>query len=123
MSQLNSILIGQGQSHDFQEVKLNFPNSRKDRIRYKTFQDLWSKGFYITEGEKFGADFLAYPGDPFEYHANYVVICSELDPQTEMTEEELVAKCRLGTTVKKTVLLARLNKNNNVIYKSLIWTE
>lgn len=33
-----------------------------ERIRYKVFKDLWSKGFYLTCGMKFGGDFLVYEG-------------------------------------------------------------
>jgi tRNA-splicing endonuclease subunit Sen34 len=31
-------------------------------IRYKVFKDLWTKGFYLTCGLKFGGDFLVYEG-------------------------------------------------------------
>ena len=41
-------------------------SSKNSRTRTAIFTDLWKKGFYITEGEKFGADFLAYPGDPLK---------------------------------------------------------
>jgi tRNA splicing endonuclease len=33
-------------------------------LRRDVFADLWERGFYLTDGFKFGADFLAYPGDP-----------------------------------------------------------
>ena len=36
--------------------------SEKDKIRTATFRHLWKEGFYLTAGDKFGADFLAYPG-------------------------------------------------------------
>lgn len=34
-----------------------------ERLRYKVFKDLWSKGFYLTCGIKFGGDFLVYEGE------------------------------------------------------------
>ena len=37
-------------------------SSEKNNIRSATFQHLWNEGFYLTAGDKFGADFLAYPG-------------------------------------------------------------
>lgn len=86
-----------------------------------TFHDLWNKGFFITEGTKFGGDFLAYPGDPIQFHAKYVVICC--DTIDNMSERDLVAKSRLGTNVKKTVLLAFLDSNQTVRYKSLKWSD
>ena len=67
------------------------------------------------------------------FHASYVVIChvSQNGGIPELSEKELVAKCRLGTTVKKTVLLSFFEDNRNnkcdvsekvVKFKRLIWT-
>ena len=72
-------------------------------------------------------------GDPVSFHASYVVIChvSQYGGIPELSEKELVAKCRLGTTVKKTVLLSyfddtRKSKCGDLIkavkFKRLIWT-
>lgn len=35
------------------------------KTKYLVFEDLWKKGFYITPGQKFGADFLVYSGNFF----------------------------------------------------------
>lgn len=32
-------------------------------MRYRIFQDLWERGYYLTAGSKFGGDFLVYPGE------------------------------------------------------------
>ena len=40
-------------------------DSAKGSIRSATFRYLWNEGFYLTAGDKFGADFLAYPGMRF----------------------------------------------------------
>ena len=37
-------------------------HSGKENLRSATFRHLWNEGFYLTAGDKFGADFLAYPG-------------------------------------------------------------
>jgi hypothetical protein len=37
------------------------------------FADLHAQGYFLTSGSKFGGDFLAYPGDPNLYHAQFVV--------------------------------------------------
>ena len=37
-------------------------HSEKENLRSATFRHLWNEGFYLTAGDKFGADFLAYPG-------------------------------------------------------------
>lgn len=90
-------------------------------VKNRTFQDLWHKNFFITDGTKFGGDFLAYPGDPLKFHAKYVVICCNENPES-IDEKDLVARSRLGTNVKKTVLLAHIVKDK-VKYKAIKWTE
>ncbi|CAD7698974.1 unnamed protein product [Ostreobium quekettii] len=50
-----------------------YPSSELDKIRCIVFSDLHEKGFYMTGGLKFGGDWLAYPGDPLGYHAQFVV--------------------------------------------------
>ena len=43
-------------------------------VKLKVFTDLTlTKKMYLTDGLKFGADFLAYQGDPLNYHAKYLV--------------------------------------------------
>lgn len=37
-------------------------NSETSAIRCKVYKDLWKKGFFVTAGTKFGADFLVYLG-------------------------------------------------------------
>lgn len=32
------------------------------QLKYKVYKDLWERQYYITSGEKFGGDFLVYPG-------------------------------------------------------------
>jgi tRNA splicing endonuclease len=48
---------------------------QQSMCRRLAFSDLWHRGFFLTDGAKFGADFLAYPGDPARYHAQNVVVC------------------------------------------------
>jgi len=91
----------------------DWPHSAEDRVKSLAFQALRVRGFFLTSGDKFGADFLAYPGDPLLFHAKFVVLCltndDDEDPEESlrrMQESELVAKCRLGTAVNKAVLVA-----------------
>ena len=72
-----------------------------------------------------------YLGDPVSFHASYVVICyvSEDGGAPKLSEKELVAKCRLGTSVKKTILLSYFentslnsDKSENLVrFKRLTW--
>jgi hypothetical protein len=36
-------------------------HTQEERRRAAVYRDLWAKGFWVTEGLKFGATFLAYP--------------------------------------------------------------
>jgi len=47
---------------DVIEVPLPELVTNFEMLRYKVFKDLWSKGFYLTCGVKFGGDFLVYEG-------------------------------------------------------------
>ena len=69
-------------------------------------------------------------GDPVLFHAAYIVICQvqkSLDEE-KLSEKLLVARCRLGTAVKKTILLASFDRTksgtneNKIKFKRLIWT-
>lgn len=43
-------------------------------VKLKIFTDLsLNKKMFLTDGLKFGADFLVYQGDPLIYHAKYLV--------------------------------------------------
>ena len=43
-------------------------------VNLKVFTDLTlNKKLFLTDGLKFGSDFLAYQGDPLIYHAKYLV--------------------------------------------------
>ena len=88
----------------------------------KIFADLWEKGYFITDGTKFGGDFLVYPGDPIHFHAKYVVIC-QASPLEEIKEIDLVMHSRLGTSTKKTVLLASITNVGEIKYYAVKWTE
>eukprot|EP00092_Neocalanus_flemingeri_P028604 GFUD01031061.1.p1 GENE.GFUD01031061.1~~GFUD01031061.1.p1 ORF type:complete len:334 (+),score=109.71 GFUD01031061.1:51-1004(+) len=85
-----------------------------------TFKDLWNNNYYISEGSKFGGDFLVYSGDPVKYHAKFIVIClnSVVEIENENRIQDLVARSRLGTCVKKTVLFSWLD-GEDVKYRSL----
>ena len=90
------------------------------KCRLYTFKDLWNHNYFVTEGSKFGGDFLVYCGDPVKYHAKYIVICieSEEDINKPGRVQDIIARCRLGTSVKKIVLFSWLS-GDDVKYKSL----
>ncbi|KAL8558499.1 hypothetical protein ACOMHN_059240 [Nucella lapillus] len=97
-----------------------YPETELDKVRCAVFQDLWEKGHYLTSGQKFGGDFLAYPGDPSRFHSFYIVVCVERDRQ--LPALDLIAMGRLGATVRKTVLIASVDSGGCVQHTSLQWT-
>ena len=44
-----------------------------DDVIYDAFEFLTSKGFYLTDGSKFGGHFLAYQTDPIGSHSKWIV--------------------------------------------------
>ncbi|KAK3874004.1 hypothetical protein Pcinc_021023 [Petrolisthes cinctipes] len=97
-----------------------------ERTRYAVFRDLWHRGYHMTQGLKFGGDFLAYSGDPHLYHACFIIRCVE-DPD-RVSMRDLVAAVRTAAATKKTFVLAAIDRNsvsedNNcmVKYRSYQW--
>ena len=63
-----------------------------------------------------------YLGDPVKFHAQFLVICIERDEVLAPTE--LVALGRLGTSVRKSVLLASFSEDeSSIMYQTLQWNE
>jgi len=106
-------------------ITWTFPMTEEDKHKFLVFEDLWEKGFYLTNGSKFGGDFLAYSGDPLQYHAHYVIIVKF--STDELTPLDVISYSRLGVTVKKTPVLASVFSTNTkdkpmmVSYFSIDW--
>ncbi|KAG7225954.1 hypothetical protein INR49_018555, partial [Caranx melampygus] len=89
-------------------------------VRYQVFRDLRGRGFYLTSAGKFGGDFLVYPGDPLRFHAHFIAVCLSLDEGVSVLD--LLSVARLGSNVKKTVLLCSPEPDGGVRYTSLQWS-
>ncbi|XP_067881999.1 tRNA-splicing endonuclease subunit Sen34-like isoform X1 [Heterodontus francisci] len=96
-----------------------YPGDETHARRYCVFKDLRAKGYYLTSGGKFGGDFLVYPGDPMRFHAHFIAIC--IPYKTELPLQDTVTAGRLGSNVKKTVLLCSVTEDERVVYTSLHW--
>ncbi len=74
-------------------------------MEFLVFEDLTkSKGLFITDGLKFGADFLAYKGDPLLFHAKFLVKISH--HEGEIPVLDLIVHQRMANANKKTLLIA-----------------
>ena len=75
-------------------------------MKYRVFEYLTKeKKLYLTLGIKFGADFLAYEGDPLTCHAKYLVKVLADDTHS-ISVEQLVFSERMANSIKKDLLLA-----------------
>lgn len=68
---------------------------------YLLFKSLRDSNYFLSPGGRFGARYMAYPGDPLRYHSHMAV-----QPALDYYEEpldllNLVSGGRLGTGVKK----------------------
>lgn len=90
-------------------------------LRYTIYRDLWERGFFLSAAGKFGGDFLVYPGDPLRFHAHYIAQCWA--PGDSIPLQDLVSAGRLGTSVKKTLLLCSPQPDGKVVYTSLQWAS
>ncbi|XP_026465302.1 tRNA-splicing endonuclease subunit Sen34 [Ctenocephalides felis] len=89
-------------------------------LKAKIYEDLWHKGYYITDGEKFGGDFLLYPGDPVLFHASHIVsVVSSLNVQHSMAD--IVINGRLAVSVKKVAVYASQDIDGTIKYQTLSW--
>lgn len=71
------------------------------------FSELHSKGYYITDGAKFGADYLLYPGDPLLFHAQFTVRI--LEHETPIKPALLAGSARGSHAARKHLLLASVD--------------
>ncbi|XP_048186161.1 tRNA-splicing endonuclease subunit Sen34 isoform X1 [Perognathus longimembris pacificus] len=90
-------------------------------LRYSIYKDLWEHGFFLSGAGKFGGDFLVYPGDPLRFHAHYIAQCWA--PDDPIPLQDLVSAGRLGTSVRKTLLLCSPQPDGKVVYTSLQWAS
>ncbi|KAJ3331566.1 tRNA-splicing endonuclease subunit [Gonapodya sp. JEL0774] len=89
--------------------------------RMAVFRDLHEKGHYMTNGAKFGGEFLVYYGNPSRFHSHFIttILPTSPTPTTLMPLPSLVSSSRVGTTVKK----SRLICSTSVGWNTQQWDE
>lgn len=100
------------------------PTDQRSETRFRVYRDLRRKGFFLTSAGKFGGDYLVYPGDPLRFHAHFIALCYSLHEEASLYD--ILAIARLGSNVKKTVLLCSpqegADAEGEVVYSSLQWS-
>ncbi|CAG9088087.1 unnamed protein product [Plutella xylostella] len=109
------------------EVKMTIQDlepsiSGEGAVKYAVYKDLWEQGLYITEGLKFGCDFLVYPGDPVKFHAMYMIRCVGSET-VSFQPSTLVAFGRLSVAVNKIAVVATCGPQNQINYQTLQWHD
>lgn len=72
---------------------------KPQQSRYSIYRHLHSHGYFLSPGIRFGAQYMAYPGDPLRFHSHFVV--NGLGWDEEISMVDVVGGGRLGTGVKK----------------------
>ncbi|KAG6611956.1 tRNA-intron endonuclease [Phytophthora cinnamomi] len=83
--------------------------SSRRRARLRVFRDLWERGYVVTFGSKFGADFLIYKDNPKHAHAVALVVVKNYEE--EFARVDVVSFCRVAKMVKKQLLFACVRDN------------
>jgi len=88
-------------SHDSSSEHALVVSSSSSRALYEHLNE---RGYFITPGLRFGGDYSVYPGDPFRFHAHFLATAYGWDEELSLLD--LVSSGRLGTSVKKSFLMA-----------------
>ncbi|MEM2843194.1 MAG: tRNA-intron lyase [Candidatus Bathyarchaeia archaeon] len=87
---------------------------------YIVYKDLRDKGYVVTPGIKFGADFAVYEHGPGIDHAPFII--SVKDKKDLMGPFEVVRAGRLATTVRKQFIIAASSiKSRKIKYLMFKW--
>jgi len=113
------------------DVTWPFPYNASQRSRCAIFEEFNLLGYVVTDGAKFGGDFLAYPGYPEFYHAQFVIRVT--NAENKILPCTLVANIRSSHVARKHLVLGSFNEkfirpsksprleSNKSIYRSPIF--
>lgn len=95
---------------------------RNWRHRCLVFESLWRKGWTLSNGLKFGGDYLVYKGDPILVHSSHIVhVVSVNHPFRGV---DIVNMTRLARNARKQVMLCSWNDDTCALNECLTfdWT-
>lgn len=96
------------------DIEWSYPRTQEEMQRYLIFLDLKKKKYNITAGSKFGADYLLYPGDPTQFHAQFCVRIINIDEP--VVPASLAAACRGSFQARKHLLYASMDTDGGIVY-------
>ena len=80
------------------------------------YRDLWQRGYTLTSGLKYGADYLVYQGDPTLVHSCYLALVLAW----QQTIPSVQSLCRVASKVGKAILLCCV-EGGHVQYQTMRW--
>ncbi|KAI8894446.1 tRNA intron endonuclease [Globomyces pollinis-pini] len=101
-------------------IDWKWPMLQSDIERYNIFKSLWNRGYYLTDGSKFGADYLLYSSHPNNCHSSYMVTIMTKDE--ELSVLDFISLSRLGTSVNKIRLFCSWSDEVGLQCVSSEWT-
>ena len=101
-----------------------------EQLRCDVFADLYfhsTEKYWISNGQKFGGDYLVYLDDPIRCHSSFIITCvlrneiPSIDTRIPLTH--LIARCRVAVNVNKTCILASRKSSNSsqIEYLTITW--
>jgi len=108
---------------DSEKTKTIIPKSlltNHDRSLYLIYRHLWSAGFWLTSGLKYGSDWLAYHGTPELYHSEFIV--KYVDYDLPLPVSQITTLCRIGSKTNKTLMLASVLSDGRPITSLVTWS-
>lgn len=102
-----------------------------EQLRCDVFKDLYlnsKEKYWISNGQKFGGDYLIYFDDPSRCHSTFIIICmlrNEIEENlTRIPLTHLIARCRVAVNVNKTCILASRKSSissSDIEYLTINW--
>jgi tRNA-splicing endonuclease subunit Sen34 len=101
-----------------------------EKLRCDVFADLYlnkNKKYWISNGQKFGGDYLIYFDDPSRCHSTFIITCilrNEIEQNlTRIPLTHLIARCRVAVNVNKTCILASRKSptSSEIEYLTINW--
>jgi len=117
INQRNTILSKEDIQNKFRRIDNRF------QTKYLVYKDLRKKGYVVKTALKFGADFRVYPKGkkPGAEHSQWIVFCEH--ESKKMSWQEFSAKNRVAHSTKKKLLIAIIDKEEDVSYYEVGWIK
>jgi tRNA-intron endonuclease len=116
-------VVGQGSERTVKKSKIKKIAEKTYKgfsLAYSVYKDLREKGYVVTTGIKFGADFAVYQRGPGIDHAPFLI--SVKTKRETMGTFDIVRAGRLATTVRKQFIIATPEaKTGKVKYLMFRW--